>query len=555
MAKGRRLGDLVVEMGILTKTEVEKAVAYQSDKNIRLSKAMVDLGLLSDVKLVEILSEKYGLPIKAVEGLEVNTAVFDIVPVSMIREYRIFPFNYTETKLQVLMDDTVNLIMVDEIARLVKREVEVYLVREVEYERLLDKYVNDTKILEDLTDLAYTERLNQAYDVTTDTENSPVSKAVNRYLKQGYLSAASDIHFDITDKELLVRYRIDGDLRVVQKVPKSSADFIVARLKLMAGLNTTETRVPQDGSMQIAVNSRVIDLRMSVVPAMYGEKIVIRLLDNEKNIRGLDSVGFSDRNLKSLERMIKNPIGLILVTGPTGSGKSTLLYTFIHQVLSETKNIITIEDPVEYKLPSITQISVNQATGLTFPTGLRAILRQDPDIILVGEIRDEITAEIAVKASNTGHLVFSTLHTNSAVSSVTRLTEMGVAHYLVAGSAIGVINQRLVRRLCKDCKEEYTSTEQDEHRAFYGFDKDTHYKMYKPVGCTACNGVGYSGRLPIHEVLVVDEAVKYLINERKTMREIEDAAIERGMVTLKQDGIDKVMQGLTTLAELRKHVV
>jgi type IV pilus assembly protein PilB len=551
----RKLGDIVLAMGLVSEYDLQVALKYQQDKNIRLGKALVELDLISDIKLLAILSEQHQIPIKMISEIVVNTDVFNIVPQNMIREYRFFPYDYDNTTVRVVIDDTVNLIMLDEVQKLLGRKLDVYLIREVEYERLIDKHLNDSKILEDLVDLEFVDKTINTFDVSTDEENSAVTKAVNSYLKQGYFAQASDIHFDITDKEMLVRYRIDGNLKVVQKLPKSSANFLVARIKLMAGLNTTETRVPQDGSMTIQVNKKEIDLRISVVPALFGEKVVIRILDNERNIRSLDNVGFSPGNLEKIKKIIKYPIGLILVTGPTGSGKSTLLYTFIHHVIDITKNIIAIEDPVEYKLPTITQISVNQASGLTFAVGLRAILRQDPDIILVGEIRDEVTAEIAVKASNTGHLVFSTLHTNSAVSSITRLSEVGVEPYLVAGSALGVVNQRLVRRLCPDCKEPYTSKDHTEDREFFGLDEHTHYQMYRPVGCTRCDNAGFSGRIPIHEVLILDEDLRFLISERKSIREIEELAIKKGMVTLKMDGLSKVMEGITTLEELRKYVV
>lgn len=551
----RRLGDIVLDAGWVTQDQLDIATKYHKEKSIRLGKALVDLGFLSDIKLLNVLSQQHNIPILDVEKLVVNQDVFDIVPQYMVKEYGIFPYDYDSTTVSVAIDDTVNLIMLDDVKTLLSRGLNVHLVREVEFVKLVDKYLNNNKIIEDLEEIEYIDKTSNTHDLSIETENSPVSKAVNTYLKQAYLTGASDIHFDITDKALLIRYRIDGILIVAQTLPKSSANYMVARMKLMAGLNTTETRIPQDGSMQISVNKRIIDLRISVVPAMFGEKVVIRILDNEKNIRDLTNVGFTHDNLEKLQKIITHPIGLILVTGPTGSGKSTLLYTFIHHILDISKNIITIEDPVEYKLPSVTQMSVNQASGLTFEVGLRAVLRQDPDIILVGEIRDEVTAEIAVKASNTGHLVFSTLHTNSAASSVTRLSELGVEPYLVAGSALGIVNQRLVRKLCQDCKIPHLSTEHDEHREFFNLPPNEHFNFYKPVGCPTCNDIGFKGRIPIHEVLIIDDDLRHAISERQTVKEIENIAISKGMKTLKEDGLDKVLNGQTTLEELRKYVV
>lgn len=550
----RRLNNLLLESGVITPEDIELVINHQQTKNIQYSKALIDLGYISDVKLLALMSEIYNLPTKRLGEVVVDTEVIENIPRNLIQEYRFLPIAADDNSIDVLMDDTVNLIRIDDVEQILGKKLNIYLIREVEYEKLVDKYLNHTKIIEDLTDIPVEEMITEVVDVTVDVENSPVSKAVNSYLKQGYLMKASDIHFDITDKEMLVRYRVDGDLLVAHRLPKSSANYIVARLKLLSGLNTTDTRMPQDGSVQIMVNKRVVDLRISVVPAMFGEKVVIRILDNEKNIRDIETVDFSKENIRKIKNLVRNPVGMILVTGPTGSGKSTLLYTFIHHVMSDTKNIITIEDPVEYKLPNVTQITVNTASGLTFPVGLRSILRQDPDIILVGEIRDELTAEIAVKASNTGHLVFTTLHTNSSVSSITRLSEMGVEPYLVAGSAIGVINQRLVRRLCNDCKKPYMPEETTENMEHYGLQVEDGHTFYQPVGCESCNGVGYSGRIPIHEVLEIDEELKALISEKKGLKEIEKAAIERGMITLREDGIQKVLQGVTTLDELRKQV-
>ena len=551
-----KLGDLMLSKGLITEEDLDSAIKYHKSKSIRIDKALVELGYISDVKLLALLSEHFNLPTKTLNEIQPRSGVFDIVSPSMVKEYRIFPFDFDDTTLSIVLEDTVNLIMLDEVKNLLGRDLKVFLIREVDFEKLIDMHLNQTKILADLKDLDVMERGSTAFDLSIETENSPVSKAVNSYLRQGYLTNASDIHFDITDKEMLVRYRIDGELITAQIIPQSSANFIVARLKLMAELNTTETRIPQDGSMQISVNKRVIDLRISVVPALYGEKVVIRILDNDKNIRDLDSVGFNPQNLDKLKQIIKHPFGLILVTGPTGSGKSTLLYTFIHELLDNKRNIIAIEDPVEYKLPSITQMTVNLSTGLTFPVGLRAILRQDPDIILVGEIRDELTAEIAVKASNTGHLVFSTLHTNSAVSSITRLFELGVEPYLVSGAVLGVVNQRLVRRLCPDCKQEHTvKSENDKDLQFFGLTQEKEYKLYKPVGCTRCNHLGYTGRIPIHEVLIVDEGIREMLSERRPIRDIEKKAIDTGMLSLNQDGVIKALEGVTTLSEIRKYVV
>lgn len=556
MSRKLRLGELVLNKGLITEEDLNNAVTYHKTKNIRIDKALVELGYISDVKLLSLLSEQYNLPTKTLDSIIIKDGVFDIIPHNLIKEYRIFPFDFDDTSVSIVLEDTINLVMLDEVKNLLSRDLKVFLVREVDFEKLIDMHVNQTRILADLSELDFIKRGSSAFDLSVETENSPVSQAVNTYIKQGYLSNASDIHFDITDKEMLVRYRIDGELVTTQKIPQSSANFIVARLKLMAELSTTETRIPQDGSMQISVNQRVIDLRISVVPALFGEKVVIRILDNDKNIRDLNSVGFNPQNLEKLKQIIKHPFGLILVTGPTGSGKSTLLYTFIHELIDNTKNIIAIEDPVEYKLPAITQMTVNLATGLTFPVGLRAILRQDPDIILVGEIRDELTAEIAVKASNTGHLVFSTLHTNSAVSSITRMFELGVEPYLVSGAVLGVVNQRLVRRLCPDCKQEHTvSSEDNKELQFFGLTQEKEYLLYKPVGCTRCNNLGYTGRIPIHEVLTVDEEIREMLSDRRPIRDIEKKAIQTGMITLKQDGVIKALEGLTTLEELRKYVV
>ena len=385
-------------------------------------------------------------------------------------------------------------------------------------------------------------------DTQITDEDSPIVRLVNQIIANGVAQRASDIHFDPQENDLRVRYRVDGMLKSERSLPKYMQNVILARIKIMGNLNITENRIPQDGRIKLTVNMKAIDIRLSTLPTIYGEKVVMRILDLSSALNSLEKLGFNEKNLAAFSKMIERPNGIVLLTGPTGSGKSSTLYAALNQLNDENVNIITVEDPVEYQLEGINQIQVRDEVGLTFAAGLRSILRQDPDIVMVGEIRDLETAQIAVRASLTGHLVLSTLHTNSAVESVSRLKDMGVEPFLLSSSLVGIVAQRLVRKICRDCGEMKAPNEREkEIFAELGISIE---QVRKGKGCPACNQTGYRGRLAIHEVLVVDEFVKDLILTSKSPALIKDYMHKNGYFSLLEDGLLKVKDGLTTTEEV-----
>jgi len=383
---------------------------------------------------------------------------------------------------------------------------------------------------------------------TSDINNAPMVRLVNSFVKQAVKLNASDIHLEPYDKTLRLRFRIDGDLQEIMSIAKSTHQAIISRIKILGRMDIAEKRIPQDGRIEMVIDGRNIDMRISVLPTVYGEKIVIRLLDRSNFAFSKDDLGFTGDNLRRFEEIIKHPHGIILVTGPTGSGKTTTLYSALKELNSISRNIITIEDPVEYRLDGINQVQVSNKAGLTFANGLKSILRQDPDIVMVGEIRDAETAKIAVRAAITGHLVLSTMHTNDTASTVTRLTDMGIEPYLVSSSVIGVVAQRLIKKICPECKETYKPTSIDKKI----LDIEDNVLLHRGKGCNKCNYTGYRGRQAVQEIMSVDETIRVLIDERASIDKIRKAAIEQGMTSLKENCKQLMFEGLTTVDELAR---
>lgn len=390
-----------------------------------------------------------------------------------------------------------------------------------------------------------------AFD-TADTEQSPAVRIVNNIMVQAVNEKASDIHIEPRESNISVRFRVDGILHTVQTLPKNILPSLVTRIKILAQMDIAEKRLPQDGRFNFKCNHDEVDLRVSTLPTVHGEKIVLRLLNKNASLRKIEQLGFDEYNLSRFKRLLRHSYGMILITGPAGSGKTTTLYSALSELNNNEKNIVTVEDPVEYLLPGINQTQVNIKAGLTFANGLRSILRQDPDIIMVGEIRDTETAEIAVRAASTGHLVFSTLHTNDAAGAITRLVDMGVEPFLVASSVLGVVSQRLVRILCPHCKQKYSLPPNDPAREFMCLPANEDIELYRAVGCSACNNLGYSGRTSIQEVMAVDTELKKMTKNKCSSSEIKVQAIKNGMITLKESGISKVLQGITTVEEVMR---
>ncbi|MDQ7038606.1 MAG: GspE/PulE family protein [Aquificota bacterium] len=462
---------------------------------------------------------------------------------NILRDYRLIPEEEGEDYIRLLVPENFNHEDVEEIRFLTGKDVRVRVLPEEEFVKELQKRISEEEIKVEGEEVSREEGV----DILLSQDESPAVSLVNSLLIKASAVNASDIHFEPYQEKAVVRLRMDGVLHEIATVPPSTYQNVVSRIKVMANLNVAERRVPQDGRIRVRIGNRDLDIRVSVVPTVFGERVVLRLLDRTGSLLTLEEIGLSERDEAKVKRLAKKPYGIVLVTGPTGAGKTTTLYAMILYVKNPKKNIITIEDPVEYQIKGVSQIQVNPKVGLTFATGLRSVLRQDPDIIMVGEIRDSETADIAVHAALTGHLVLSTLHTNDAPSAVTRLADMGIEPFLIASSLEGIIAQRLVRRICESCKEPYTPTEEElKELGLEGFSG----VFYRGRGCERCLGTGYRGRIGIFEVLELDEDLKKLITKTQDANDIRKTARQKGFRTMIEDGIEKVVSGITTSSEV-----
>ena len=555
LIKRKRFGEILVNRGKIDEDQLREALELRSEKSLRIGKVLVSLGFINESDIVDVLSEQLGIEKYDIDDVVVDESLFELVGEDFIKMHRFIPLSISEESFSVAVSDPLNIVLVDELRRSYRVGIELYLLSDIEIDSVINKFYDSTEeVLEDLEISGVEVGSSDEYDVDPNTSSAPIIKLVDSILRESVRMGASDIHISVNADDVDVRYRIDGILQEIRRYPKKVSMPMIARIKMMSDLDITEKRLPQDGSMRIKLLDRIVDLRVSTLPNIYGEKVVIRLLEKNEAIMKLDGLGFSDENMEVFKNLIRNPIGILLVTGPTGSGKSSTLYAAINELNTVDKNIITLEDPVEFKVKGITQVNVNDKIGLDFSSGLRSILRQDPDVILVGEIRDSETGEISIRASNTGHLVFSTLHTNSSASAVTRLIDMGVEPYLVASTVIGVLNQRLVRRVCSSCRESYVCSGVTKDKTFFGLG-DGDVTLYRGAGCKNCNFTGYKGRVPIQEILVVSEDVSRAIVDGKSVKFIEDVAVGEGMKTLKFDGLQKALAGITTLEEVRRFVV
>lgn len=556
MRKQYGFGDILVEEGHITAEQLKEATEFRIQKNLRLEEALIELGYVEESLILATLSRQLRIPVKQKSAIKVDANAVDLISERLVRKHTCFPFEIKGNTVKVLVIDPLNLILEDEIFQEANLRCQFYLGYKEEINQLLNEFYGTITVVQELDeDESEFEEDDTGFDIGSQSDNSPIIKITNSLFKNAVTEGASDIHIGVTEKKIEVRYRIDGILHKSRELPKKVHPALVSRIKTMADMNITEKRLPQDGRIQINLDGKAIDMRVSTLPSVHGEKVTIRLLDKGKLLMDIKQLGFQEKIEVEFDKLIKSPVGIILITGPTGSGKSSTLYTVINELNDVSKNIITIEDPVEYSLDGIVQVQVNPKAGMTFAEGLKAILRQDPDIILIGEIRDKETAGIAVKASNTGHLVFATLHTNDSVSTVVRLMDMGVEPYLVAGTVKGIVNQRLVRRICPHCKIAYKSSEYSEEKAFFGIPSFLELKLYKGEGCEQCKFTGYKGRVAIHELFLMNDELRKMIVEGASQAEIKNRAIDLGMTTMKQDGFDKALEGLTTLEEVRRFVL
>jgi general secretion pathway protein E len=559
--KTQRLEEILLARGLVHEADIVKVRESERARGQPLGTLLVQQGLITEEDLLEALSEQFGLPYwRKLEETGIEQIPIAKVPITFYRQQKVFPIACTDSGVKVAVSDPLNLQPLDDLAVFLGAPVEPVLSSERELmaaiNRFFDRETGSTEqVMQDLEgeDLgAIANEIEETDDLLDLASEAPVIRLVNSILTQAVRARASDIHIEPFERELKVRYRIDGLLYNTLTPPRRLQAAISSRIKVMANLNIAERRLPQDGRIRIRVGEKDVDIRVSVVPIAYGERIVLRLLDKTSVLLGLEEIGMAEDAYSKYSRLIKRSNGIILVTGPTGSGKTTTLYGTLNKINAPELNTITIEDPIEYQLSGIGQIQVNPRIDLTFANGLRSILRQDPDIIMVGEIRDRETAEIAIQASLTGHLVFSTLHTNDAAGAVTRLLDMGVEAFLVSSSVIAIIAQRLVRVICRECREPYRpdlslvkelGLERFRETAFEGF-------FYRGKGCTACFQTGYRGRSGIYELLVIDDNIRGLIMGGTDSNVIRRKAIEQGMTTLFRDGIDKITNGTTTVDEV-----
>jgi len=557
-----RLGDLFVREGLITEAQLQEALVEARQSKTRIGFALVKLGLVAEEQLTRALAKQFRVPAVDLEKVKIEEKILRLVPEEVAMKHRVLPLRKVGRTLTVAMANPSDMGAIDNLKFITRYEIEPVIVGEYTLQKQLEDYygLGETKMQEMLGDL-----LDEEVEVLEDQEEdisvaaleaevgkAPVVKFINGLLTDAVLKGVSDIHIEPYEKEVRIRYRIDGALQEVMKPPMKMKAALTSRIKILADLNIAERRVPQDGRIKLRMKNRVVDFRVSTLPVIFGEKIVLRILDQGNLSFDLAEFGFEPKAEKDFMSAIANPYGMVLVTGPTGSGKTTTLYSALSKINGEDVNIMTAEDPVEYNLYGINQVQVRTEIGMSFAAGLRAFLRQDPNIIMVGEIRDLETGGIAIKASLTGHLVLSTLHTNDAPSTVTRLIDMGLEPFNVAAALNLVTAQRLVRRICTNCKveAEYDDEVLEMAKLPSGWIKNV--TLYKGEGCEKCDGTGYKGRQGLYEVMAMSSNIRKLIMQDVSTDELQTAAIEEGMLTLRMDGLKKLEKGLTTLEEVMK---
>jgi type IV pilus assembly protein PilB len=546
----KRLGDLLVESGLITKEQLE-ATLKEKSPNQKLGDALLQRGHITEQQLIEVLEFQLGIPHVSLYRYPFDTKLFNLIPKETAKRHLMIPLKKEEDKLFVAMADPMDFYAIEDLRLSTGFQIQPAIATKDDILRTINKYYDVDDVFDDIPD-ASKEGEGIEEEAIVD-QDSPVVRLVNQLLSNAIAQKASDIHIDPQESKVVIRYRIDGILRTERTLPKHMQSMLVARIKIMANMDITEFRIPQDGRIKTNIEFRPVDLRVSTLPTVFGEKVVMRILDLSSALNDIEQLGFNSLNLKRFKTLIEKPTGIILITGPTGSGKSSTLYAALNYLNDEEVNIITIEDPVEYQLEGVNQIQVNPNVGLTFAKGLRAILRQDPNIIMVGEIRDKETVEVAIRASLTGHLVLSTIHTNDTISTITRLIDMGVEPFLVATSISGIIAQRLVRKVCRDCAEVHPPSKRE--KEMFARRGISISKIVRGKGCASCNMTGYKGRMAIHEVLMVNEEMKKLIMNGEPLSKLREVAIKNKTIFLIDDGLLKVKQGLTTTEEVLRVAV
>jgi type IV pilus assembly protein PilB len=549
-----RLGKILQQLGYITEQQLEEALQIQQSSYELIGAILMRLGYITSDQLAQAQAYQFGVDYEEVRLNDISQEVKRLIPAHLARHLRVLPLRKERHRLVVAMINPLDLVARDDLQRITNCYIKpVYTNPEV-LQQAIDLFYGSDLVQESAPDEeeASIQVLHPEDESAGDIDHveqlvqqAPVVRLVNEILVQAVRMGATDIHFEPKRKGVRLRYRVDGDLVDVRTIPTGMKQAVIARVKVLADLNLTERRLPQDGRFSFQVDARRIDVRVSTLPNQHGERVVLRLLNNSQVKYSLDALGFSEANLQRFRSLIRQPYGMVLITGPTGSGKTTTLYAALQEISRPEINIMTCEDPVEYEIEDISQSNVNEKVGLTFAMQLRSILRQDPDVVLIGEIRDRETAEIACRASLTGHLVLSTLHTNDAAGAVPRLIDMGVEPFLISSSLIGVVGQRLLRRLCTHCRYEDTLTPQEQAL----LDGDV-TRVYRPRGCPKCFQRGYSGRIAVHEVLLVNEAIRQLTLQRAEAQRILQEALQGGMVTMQEDALQKALAGVTSLQEV-----
>ena len=554
--KVQRIGEILVQQGVTTPDQIEIALLEQKKSKEKLGKILVRLGFATEAIIRDVIGGVIGQESVNLDNAVADSEAVAMIPKSVARRLHVLPLTYDNRNriLTVAMTDTFNVVMLDQISVQVGRDIDLVavLAGEAEIEKAIDQFYGFELSVDGILHEIETGEIDyQSLDAETDEYSQPVVRLVNALLSDAVKRGASDIHFEPEEGFLRFRYRIDGVLRQIRSIHKNYWSAIAVRLKVMARMDIAETRAPQDGRISLSLSGRIVDFRVSTLPTVHGENIVLRVLDRQRGIVSLDKLGLKEEALSTLKIMVSRPEGIILVTGPTGSGKTTTLYSILQYLNSESVNIMTLEDPVEYPTTMLRQTTASETSRLDFASGIRSMMRQDPDIILVGEIRDEDTASMALRAAMTGHQVFSTLHTNSALGVIPRLLDIGVKPDILAGNIIGVIAQRLVRRLCSNCKEPYQMS--DLERTLLNLKvTDKEQTIYRSKGCQQCENQGYKGRLAILEILHFDQDMDEIVARRGTQRELMRAALSKGFKTLADSGTSRVLDGSTSLEEVTR---
>ena len=548
----RRLGELLIEAECVTEEQIQKALQIQKETGDKLGEILVKEGYVNEEQILKVIESQFGIQYIDITKVYIDAEAVRMIPEELCRKHVMVAIEVSNGEITLAMKDPLNYYAIEDIKLLVALPIRPVISSEVAIFSTIEKYfgkqIAEKAVQQFEKEFVSTDTKEESAESTKEIDNAPIVKYVNSIIENSIRNNASDIHIEPEDDCIRVRIRVDGILSEIMKSPINMINAIITRIKVMADMNVAEKRIPQDGRIAFKIENRSIDLRVSTIPTIYGEKTVMRVLDKTSFMLSKANLGLSPYNLEIFNRLIEKPYGIILVTGPTGSGKTSTLYTILSEVNDINKNIITLEDPVEYNLKGINQVQLNSKAGLSFAAGLRSILRQDPDIVMVGEIRDPETAEIAIRAALTGHLVLSTLHTNDAPGVISRLTDMGIEPFLVSSSLIGIIAQRLVRKICPHCKKVHVPDDRD--LSLLGIELGEDKKIYKGAGCRLCGNSGYKGRTAIFEIMEISKELRLLIDQKTPTENLRDQAVKEGMVTLRDSCKQMIMDGATTVEEM-----